>query len=150
MKLQEVGRHLSHKDIDGFESRMAIKLPSDVRKFYLDSNGGRPEVRYFKIDGEDLGIAGVLSIADGDSSDIEKTYDLLVGDDDLWPKHLIPIANDYFGNLIAFSVDAESFGQVFFVDLEFFDEPDQYVTWLASSFSQFLEKLEPDPDPELE
>lgn len=137
---------LSSADIEATERRLNLRLPEDLKAHYLRHNGGRPQPRFFEKDGEWYGVHQVLAMVHGDrNTGFEASYESLVLDNPLFPAGVIPFAYDEGGDYFVYSLRPESYGQILFVQGDYFEEPDRYLVFLSPSLGAFLEALAEEP-----
>jgi hypothetical protein len=146
-ELIDLGPKLRASEIGAFEKLIASTLPEDYRHFLLRTNGGEPN--------DEQGWFKMKTRAPRKWSRVRFFFGLRRNDTELWllepawrefhnrvDAHTIPIATDVYGNLILLVVNGGKRNQVYFWSHEW-DEPD---IKLASSFSEFLESIQTDPD----
>lgn len=152
--LESRGALPSDRELNECESLIGRRLPTDYRSFLLSINGGvfRPpsydKFYLLVFPDAEASVAGDVSVAE-----FYGLYDDNPGSDLSWvvrvareshgfPAHLIPIACSACGDWIALSIEpSEYFGSVHFV---YHDKPDPggaNVTYLASSFTEFVAGL---------
>lgn len=147
MIIEESEKPLTLEGLEAAEQRLQVVFPAEFREFLLKHNGGRPRPNTFEFidtNGESSNslIDFFLAIFDGNIDNLEIEYRARVAEDRLLP-HLVPIANDPFGNLICLSVRGEDQGKVYFWDHEIEPETAGYenMSLIADSFTEFLNKL---------
>jgi len=131
-----------------FEEAIGARLPEDYKAFVLSTNGGTPSPDTYVVnDGKEEWESNVFfyGLQTGPHSlySLPTNYEEYVG---RIPSGLIPIGNDYGGNLICISTGIESYGQIFFSHHDYFsyddEEPSESGThFLAPSFSVFYDNL---------
>jgi len=137
---------LSSRELQKFELKYALCLPEDYRKFLLKHNGGDPS----PTDTIDFQENGKTT-----SSNVQFIYG--IHDGEYWAslkwylENLIrrvveeglPIAGDSSGNQYILILRGNSEGQIYFWDHELETETPSYqnMSFVAASFSEFLEKL---------
>jgi hypothetical protein len=131
-----------------FEEVIEARLPEDYKAFVLSTNGGTPfPDTYIVNDGEEEWESNVFfyGLQTGHHSlySLPTNYEEYAG---RIPSGLIPIGNDYGGNLICISVTQETYGQIFFSHHDYFsyndEEPCEDGTYfVAPSFSAFFDNL---------
>jgi cell wall assembly regulator SMI1 len=137
---------ISEREIEAMERQLNLKLPDDLKAHYLRYNGGRPTPRFFEKDDEWYGVHQFMTMIHGDrNTGFEATYSDLVLDNPLFPDGVIPFADDEGGDYFVYSVRPESYGQILFVQSDYFEDPDRYVVFLSPSFGEFLEALAEEP-----
>jgi hypothetical protein len=143
-KFQHSKKALTVADLNEVERALGIKLPEDLRRLYLQTNGGRPIDSYFVIKGTEYIFNDFFPIKYGKGSTLEECYQSLA-EDRIIPRHLVPFANDPGGNLYCFSTASEKFGSVWFWDHEAVDRR-RSSTRLTSSVAELFAALGPSPD----
>ncbi|MCX7570161.1 SMI1/KNR4 family protein [Tumebacillus sp. DT12] len=136
MKIEESRTPLTEEKLDEVQKRLTLVFPAEYRAFLLKNNGGKPTPNTFSF----LDRNGEK--ADSLLDDLEVEYTDLLSDERILP-HLVPIANDPFGNLICLSVAGEDLGKVYFWDHEIEPKTAGYenMSLIADSFTEFLNKL---------
>ena len=132
----------------GFEETIDKILPTEYREFLISTGGETPRNNSFLIsDGEDAWETDVsfFGLQTG-AYCLYSVPENFREHDGRIPKHLVPIGSDPGGNLVCISVAAESNGQIFFADHDYFtyedEEPsDDGAQLLANSFGDFLGSL---------
>lgn len=126
---------LSEKEIQDFESKYALTLPTDYRNFLSENNVCTIFPLDFNEVDSDRHIGAIHDKLFGlqcpDEYSIEyyiKTYD------GLSRQRLLPLGSDYKDDLIC--LDLQNSGSVVFYELE-----SETKTTLASSFKQFMDNL---------
>lgn len=115
-KILDSGRSISEFDLAQLESRVGKSLPQTYKDFLLRNNGGRPRPMYFPMRGvENNPVGQVLDFFGIDdpieSCRIDWNYEIYknrIG------RGMLPIATDGGGNLICLSLDATTFGAIFY------------------------------------
>jgi hypothetical protein len=131
-----------------FEKAIGARLPEEFQAFVLSTNGGTPSPDTYVVnDGEEEWESNVFfyGLQTGSQSlySLPTNYEEYVG---RIPSGLIPIGNDYGGNLICISIRKEDYGQIFFSHHDYFTYDDEEPTddgthYLAPSFSTFFNNL---------
>jgi len=145
IKMLDVYKNLSRKDIEDFETKNNIKLTDNYKEFLLKWNGGIPSPSTFVIsEEEEEGVSGVnyfYSIGDSDN-DLEEFLDILHL---RLPEGFISIADDPVGNAILLGISGPHYDQIYFWDHENepdLDEPDMSnMYFLADNIWNFLGNL---------
>ena len=121
---------LDESQLAKVEEHFGLSLPEDYKKSLAKCNQGKPILEKFATELEEervldymIDLKEVVSVTQALSSEY--------GVD-----NLIPIARDPFGNLIAFSMSDRQINSVVFWDHE-----GNKTAPIASSFTEFLEKL---------
>jgi hypothetical protein len=131
--------------LDGVQKRLGIVFPLEFREHYLKYNGGTPQPNCFPFDGDYYCVHQFFPItSDRDPSlTLEHTYELVK---DALPHDLVPFADDAGGDFFCFSSAKSSFGTIYFICADDFDEPHQGVLFFADNLYDFLKKLVPYPE----
>jgi len=142
MEFTNSGEKLTVEAIEKFESKHDLKLTDLFVQFLLETNGGNPEKKTFRIsDSQGDGILSrFYSIGDTRNS-LSKYIDILEG---RIPNDFIPIANDPSGNIICLGMQNEYYENIFFWDHEQEnDEADMSnMYFLATNIYEFVENME--------
>lgn len=137
----------SSAQIDSFEHKLKIKLPTDYREFLRTQNGGRPHPSVMQILGDDSRTTTVAQIfalthpvATCTVSNRLEVYNGRI------PVSCIPIASDPAGNLFLIELASPNHGHVLFWDHEREVETDAQADYsntypVANSFTEFLQSL---------
>lgn len=144
LKIIESKRSLNVDDLDAVERRAGITLPDDLREFYLLANGGIPIPDSYEKDGEYFTVSFFLPLL-GEGQGFEEALRLLRSDERS-PVDVIPFADDLNGDLFVYSVSPSTFGQVLFIQGDYFDDPDRFLISLAPSLKSFLSALVKHPE----
>jgi len=151
-KFEDCKTEVNNRDLDEVEARLGIVLPSDLRQHYLKYNGGSPVPSFYKSGDNYYWVRGFLPIKYGITDDPELTleayYADLVLDDPRIPEGLIPFADDPGGNMYCYGIGKANMHSISFWEHEFFDDPDQGLTVIASSLHEFLNGFERHPEDE--
>lgn len=138
-----------------FEAGLGGRLPEDYRRSMLEHNGGQPKPNYFAYlhSGIESGSTLECLYAIHDRPYVD-TYEGRLGESvqRAWSQHLepdeqalmIPIGRDPYGNLVRLFYAGPDRGAVCIVDHE---DPVGYFR-IAESFTEFLDALHEDPDPQ--
>ena len=157
MEFLDCKPNTSMEAIQNIEIMLGLIFPEEYKEHILRFNGGRPESHYFDfVQGDYENSSDVhwfLAIYEGEFDDFyDYLNDLKIVEKRL-PNHLIPIANDSFGNLICLSCGEADYGKVYFWDHE--DEVDYSISddsdysnlyFISDSFTEFLNSLYADED----
>jgi hypothetical protein len=138
------GLPITDLDIQRFEQRRGVRLPSDYKIFLLLRNGGRPERDLFFV--RESGSSHVarinffLGIGDpGDEYDIDWTLDAVA---EQIKKGALPIAVTWRGNYLCLEVEGPHAGRIFFWDMQATDGEGGCP--VANSFTEMVENLSRD------
>jgi hypothetical protein len=151
-EMKESGPPVDDARIDALERSLGIMLPPDYRAFLKQHNGGRPDPRFFPVQGwpnrfpgrPDQEYGGVHYFHGIDepitSSNLDWNFRILRG---RIPDELLPIAGDESGNEICLSMWGSNRGHVYIWDHDGEHSPPTYanIYLIAKSFPEFLESL---------
>ena len=144
MEIRQICKPTSEMELAQFEDKLNRRLPEDYRQFLLKHNGGEPHPSTFFISqgqGED-DIRHFLGMSEMKEYSLVHYHEIYSG---RIPQNLLPIAPDYFSNLVCLSIDGADRGSVYFWDHDWEvveGEPDySNVQLLAEGFDDFLERL---------
>lgn len=113
--INDPGPRISEADLANAENALGFSLPKELRKLYIENNGGRPE-RYVYIDEKtETSVSEILQIADLDGSSAVDSYRHIVIEKSLAPTWLFPFAVDSGGDYFMVDIRCER-GSVFFMD----------------------------------
>lgn len=132
---------LNYKDssidiIESVEHRLQITLPEDYKQFVLKYNGGYPNPNHFKVDGKVEIFNNLISL---DENEYDNIYEILEDLQDRIGDHLIPFAEDGFGNLLCFDYSADK--NIVFWDHEKNHGDFKELSLVCFSFSSLIENL---------
>jgi SMI1 / KNR4 family (SUKH-1) len=136
---------LEEQTVVEFEARNGIQLPSEYRAFLLDHHGGVPIPSFYWVVPDDWGSGIENLYGFGDRGyRLQEHLDAreAIG---ISPELLI-IGDDGCCNYLSIGVSGERRGQVFYIDHEYGRGDPKRERLLASSFTEFLERLSADPD----
>ncbi|UVM50344.1 SMI1/KNR4 family protein [Pseudomonas sp. B21-015] len=130
LTLEGSERALSVQELNEFQEKFNVELPTVFREFYLKHNGGDLSESSSE---NDFLLGGFTPIKYGQAS-IETVY----RDSDDVPslKQMIPFAYDHGGNSFLLSVKEADFGNIY---LYLMDEED--LAFVCESFEEFLAEL---------
>ena len=127
------------KRIIEIEEKYGITLPEQYRKFLLEYNGGDTPDTNYKAGRASTVVRGFYGFGE-----VEHNFDKQNLQE--WSdRGLFPIACDPFGNEIAISLEAESYGSIYFLD----HEKDYAKRMIAEDLKAFVKKCKSkkiDPD----
>jgi hypothetical protein len=151
---------LGREDIARLESEIGNRLPEEYAEFLLSYPLG--PVRFGKNgifcrneNGERLFLDTFYSIPDGDACPGRDLRNAFGMEDELVPRHLLPIVDNAIGDYVCIAVAGDRRGAVFSWLHELYDyhggrpwlQPwELAVAEVALSFSTFFESLEVDPN----
>ncbi|MDC0762154.1 SMI1/KNR4 family protein [Brevibacillus sp. AG] len=146
IKFDYTFQELNRQDIEGFEKRNNIILPSDYKEFLLKHNGGKPSVRRFVTqDGKiTSSIMMYFPLSEQAEMNLEDKYRMYtIGK--IVPSNFLPIGIDPADSLICLSVRGNDIGKVYFCDMDYFEEDkelkEEFIVVIAESFTDFTSKL---------
>ena len=143
----DVQRQIDESILVEIQQELGITFPPEIKKHYLTYNGGCPKRYVLRRDANTYVVQEFLPIKYGRDEQLllEDAYRDLVRDRHVIPQYLIPFAIDPGGDFFCFSTRHEDLGAIFFFQGEYaLDKPERSVDYLASSFADFVEHLEPD------
>ena len=122
------------------ENMLGVTLPQDYRCYLLEHNGRGFEKNTFEVfEGEYSIIHHVYRISnDNDYFDLINSYEKRKNIDHEEEQKILNIADDNVGNDIILSLEADSFGEIYFYDK---DTIGTKCIKLAQSFSEFHSSL---------
>ncbi len=153
LEMIKQGPPVSERDVTALEARLGHRLPSDYRRFLLQTNGGRPgsaagvgRPRAYAVlvpgwRQKGFLINDFLSIHAGSLNDLWDSYEILRN---RIPEGTIPVAIDPAGNHVLLATSGDRAGHVFLWDHEVqsgdpdFDHP--CIVPIADSFSELINK----------
>lgn len=139
-------RPASEADLSSLEQRLGFGLPEEYRAFLLRTNGGEPDADTFEFvtmagKPEETSVRAFLSLDEADAAySITRYLSFYEG----WlPPAVIPIAVDFFNNLILLDLGDGRRGAVLYWDCvgEPTVDPSANVTAIAESFELFISRL---------
>ena len=137
VKVIEFEQSISNKDINDFEKKYRISLPSEYIEFLKKNNGGVPICKNWKNGDKELLVHGFYSLKYGELC-LEDAFDDLINQDVI-PSYLIPFAFDPFGNVFCISNDKTDLGTIYrWVHDTAFDPIEE----IAKSLNEFLTSFE--------
>lgn len=148
----ETNDSISNSDISELESYVGLEFPSDYKDYLLKYNGGRcsPDVFSFIENDKETNssVDWFYGIHDDGSYSLKSNIDIFKIEEKRMPKHILPIAQDPFGNQICISCGSGDYGKVYFWDHEnevdyFLNDDNDYTNlyYIADGFSKFLDSL---------
>lgn len=138
----------NEEDFVSFEKLIGIKLPKDFKDFILETNGGIPTPDCFSVyDGEETWETNIYFF--GLYKELYELYSLPYNYNEyrgMILNNLIPIGNDYSGNLICIDINKNNFGKIYFSHHDYFSYNDEKPTnfgtyFIANSFAEFFSSL---------
>lgn len=145
--------------LESFEKMIGSQLPSDYRDYLIAFNGGVPMLRTIKLS-DKFGWTGIdyfLGLNDRDLSEGGTLISMRERDAKALPEDAINIGEDGCGVLFCYFVSGERKGQVFALEpselheMSMDDERRNSLSgegayFLSHTFTEFLTKLEENPD----
>ena len=135
MNIKSSYPNITEQDIATFERTFEVALPMAYRGFLLEHNGGVPANMFFVKDGAEVVVNEFLPLRNGNLS-----VEGYLEDFHFNLQHLIPIAEDAFGNLILIDCNSEK-GVI-----HFWNHETTTVTYVTNSFEYFIENLQEQVD----
>lgn len=131
---------LDNERLVTLENMLGVTLPQDYRDYLLEYNGRGFEKNTFEVfEGEYSIVHHVYRISnDNDYFDLINSYKRGKNIDHEKGRKFLIIADDNVGNDIILSLEADSFGEIYFYDN---DTISTKCTKLAQSFSEFCSSL---------
>lgn len=153
IKMRHSSGPLDETALSAIERRFEIRLPSDYRAFLVRYNGGEPETPFYPCEedeSEGIFIEQFLSVSPpsdlmDEIDDFESTLELLQGGFGL-PESLVPVARGESEDVICLAVSGEDCGTVYLWYLVEGGFDESHLTPLATSFVEFVRRLEADPE----
>jgi cell wall assembly regulator SMI1 len=142
---------ISQEDIETFEKKYNLKLPSEYQNFLLKHNGGMPTARRFKIkDGKIKSsfkfIMPLMKEINNDEvkHNLEYSYIKFIRRNVIPDKYL-PFGEDPRENILCISIKGDDYGSVFYWDreAELIDKipQDECYHLIDNNFSKFIDGL---------
>ncbi len=155
MFLTNSDKNITIEEIEEIEKELDIIFPSELKNFYLKYNGGRPNKKFFIIDGfiENYEVISFKSMLENKRDlSILKHYTIGIEKGYLI-KNLIPFASTFDGNFLCIN----KVGEVYYYTIDTWDfnlslsnNLKENLYLLANSFNEFLDMLTEEPNPEFE
>ena len=134
---------VSNADLKNVEKILGFKFPKEFRNHYLSVNGGRPERNLFKKDDVIYVVSEFLPIKFGTKDYLFEDVNLhLKIEREILPQDLIAFADDPGGDFYCFN----KAGEIWIYRGDYSDDPDNAVTFLAKSLSEFIDGMFQDED----
>jgi hypothetical protein len=157
--IRKRGPKLTERRLAALEKRLGHRLPDDYRAFLLAFNGLVPACEVVVPLPNNATTLDVLYGVKTPDDWMDLEYDLEImqlRDQGRFPREVIPIGVDGFGNSFALAIAGEKTGEVYFQNFEAFPDRRHDTEWyrtqqfkrIAGSFAQFLAMLKPDEDDE--
>ncbi len=138
---------INELDLDQLEKEYSFSMPTMIRNHILEYNGGYPKKSVFvNDDGETYSVSYFIPVKYGNFN-LEKVLDLL-RDDKVFPKWLVPFADDDGGDFFCYSLRNDEIGAIYYYSHEFDygEDPEQHITYLSPSINDFIDSLIEDDD----
>ncbi len=154
--------HLKDSVLECFENDIGTRLPDDYRNYLLKYNGGLPMLRTVKLS-DNFGWTGIdyfLGLNNRELSEGGTLRSMWENEAKLLPQGAINIGEDGCGIVFCYFILGEREGQVFALEPSEIHEMSldekrretlsgEGVYCLANTFTEFLNKLEENPDAKL-
>lgn len=145
------------KDIIEFEKNYNVSFPPQYKHHLLSYNGGAPHPDIFSFTEKgtktNSRINYFYAIGSSGSDNFNEVMETFKVDDKRMPDHILPIAEDPFGNVVCISSGANDFGRIYFwdhemeVDYSVSDDTDySNLYFIANSFNEFIKMLKAELD----
>ena len=138
---------IRNEDVKRAEELLGFKLPENMRKFYLECNGGEPERKIYISDGYEymLNYFIPLILPDSPHDTVIATRKLI---EDVSPSWFIPIADDGGELLYGFSISDGESGAIYCwnPDYDYGDDPNEHVSCLCDNIQNFIDGMIKDED----
>lgn len=134
------------REIKNLEDRFRFQMPQDMKRFYLEHNGGILPYET-RIDPESCRLRAFRPISRRYQEHFHTIDELLTWQemDKFIPMYYIPFCSDEAGDCYYIRVDEGGYGRVYYIFSEFLDdflENPEENGFIAGSFSAFLEQIE--------
>lgn len=139
-------------DIIQLENECDISFPEEYKNHLLNYNGGSPEPNIFSFteNGKKTNsrINYFYAINSGEFDDLKEVIETFKITEKRMPTHILPIAEDPFGNVVCISAGKIDYGYIYFWDHE--NEVDYGIAndddysnlyFIAESFTEFINSL---------
>lgn len=142
MKFLNTKPPIASADLATVDEILGFPLPQDLRDHYLQFNGGHPVPSLFPKDDELYSVHEFLPIKHGMRGEsFEDTYRSVVIGNELFPRHLIPIASDGGGDYFCYSMKPTDVGTICFFQSDYYDDPERATVFLARNLKSFFASL---------
>lgn len=143
VEIRDPGTPISEADIQAFEQRHHLTLPSDYRAFMLQYNGGYPWLVCLAAeDHRTYNLRQLYSIRSGNPFDLDNQCKCLD-----WPASykngIIVIGNDIGGSEFLMATTGHDAGTIYFLNREVTLRPKGRMNRVAGSFKEMMDKLQP-------
>ncbi|MCY6354522.1 SMI1/KNR4 family protein [Clostridium sp. ZS2-4] len=136
-KILESKKPISEEDIKYVENKYKFFMPKDIRKHYLQYNGGYPEKSMYTTDnGDEFVVTWFIPIkSDKKSSELYAVLGVL-REEKVIPDWLIPFADEAGGDFYCYSLRKNELGAIYYWSHEFND-----VVYITKSLEEFLNNM---------
>jgi len=148
--MRDAGPRVTSDDIRKLESKVGATLPGEYSAFLMRNNGGRPDPKFFPIQGFSNNPFGQVQDFFGIDDPVESCrldwkYRTFLG---RLPEGFFPIACEDGGSLICIALTGPNMGRIYYWDFYGETSPPTFsnVFLIAETFQQFLDSLQ-DYDP---
>ncbi|MDD2507560.1 MAG: SMI1/KNR4 family protein [Aliarcobacter skirrowii] len=125
---------INEKEFEDIENKLDVKFPLDFKNIVLENNGASPEQMSFDtLNTKERVAEYLLSFSPKDKDNILDVFNAL---GDRFPKKLIPVMKDPFGNYICIDFSKEDSQNLYFWNHE-----NDTLEYISKTFTQFLDKL---------
>lgn len=155
IKYTDLKPSIKLNDISQLESKYQISFPEQYKNHLLRYNGGTPEPSIFLFNEQgrqtNSRVKYFYAINSGEVDDLEEVIEIFKIEEKRMPNHILPIADDPFGNVVCISSGESDYGYVYFwnhekeIDYNVSDDSDYTnLYFIASSFNLFIDSLKED------
>ncbi|MGE3801054.1 MAG: SMI1/KNR4 family protein [Candidatus Kapaibacterium sp.] len=122
VKFEDLRQQIDITDIKKVQRETGVLLPDPYTRHLLSYNGGHPipDIFPFVDKGKKTNsrIQIFFAIGTGEYDDLYEAIQVLKIDEKRMPSHIIPIAEDPFGNMVTISAADWDYGKIYFWDHE--------------------------------
>lgn len=141
--ISESYKSLANEEIVNVQASLGIRIPDEIRKFYLENNGGIPSPHLFRKDEEYYAVHQFLPIKYGKKNEtLEDIYRNVVLENNYFPNYLVPFAIDPGGDYFCFSLKENEPGAIYCYVNDYYDDETRSVVYLSPNIKSFLENLQ--------
>jgi hypothetical protein len=130
-------------DLKELEKKFNFMFPQSFIDHYLMYNGGYPEKSLFVgNDGKEYVVDYFIPVKNEKGQSLF-TILLLLNDEKIKPRWLIPFADEEGGNLFCFSTNEKDNGAIYYYnhEFEYGDNPEKYIEFISESLLDFINNL---------